>query len=154
MLLIYYGLTIILAILPIGSAFSSYHLSKSLISSRLHCSASLPISPELPWKSPRYTQEKLEEWWKGKEFSLVTVGAAGLTPSIVNSVKVMMEYHYQLKVKIAHDKIDAWQVSKDLVENEKLEGKIEVLEVRPRMILLGQVRVGKKFVVTPEGEES
>ena len=118
---------------------------RTLYRARFLCSPSDAIpSVTLPWKSPKYSDKKLEEWWKEKD-SLLTVGKAGLTPTLINGVREMMTYHWRLKLKVAHDKYDAWAIANKVVDDESMRGNIEILEVRPKMILFGQKSACEDF---------
>lgn len=100
-----------------------------------------PATVTLPWMSPKYPPNKIEEWWRKKKDSLMTVGKPGLTPTLINSVREMMESHWQIKMKLAHDKIDAWEVANKVVSDPSMGGKVEILAVRKKMIMFGQVKV-------------
>jgi len=76
---------------------------------------------------------------------LLTVGKAGLTPTLINSVREMMTYHWRLKMKVAHDSYDAWAIANKVVDDESMRGKIEILDVRPKMILFGQKAACEEF---------
>lgn len=77
---------------------------------------------------------------------MLTIGAAGLTPTLLNGIREMMQYHYRLKVKVAHDRIDAWKIANDVVNDECMGGKVEILDVRKKMIMFGQIKAGLGFL--------
>jgi len=137
---------LLLVYLSVGHSFVLPRLNKSLLSPRIRCANvarddTYPVSVDLPWMSPKYPPNKVEEWWREKKDSLMTVGKPGLTPTLINSVREMMESHWQIKMKLAHDSINAWEIANRVVSDPSMGGKVEILAVRKKMIMFGQVKM-------------
>lgn len=89
------------------------------------------------WTNPAYEDSEINEWWKKRD-PLLTIGSGGVNPSHINSLEQLVDQHNYVRVKLATDKINPHDIARKFVESEKLNGKIELLEVRKKGFMVGK----------------
>lgn len=77
-----------------------------------------------------------EKWWKDKDH-LITIGSAGLTVKLANSIKELVGHHGSIKVKLASDKLDAAAIANEFIASDAAEGKFKILGIRGKYIAVG-----------------
>jgi RNA-binding protein YhbY len=90
---------------------------------------------ESRWTNPDYSEVELLTFWKSVE-PLMTVGASGVTPTLINALNHYSDHRNLVKVKVASDKFDSWNITQKFLEDPVLNQKVQLLEVRKRGFLV------------------
>eukprot|EP01039_Chlorochromonas_danica_P006970 gene6970-7711_t len=93
--------------------------------------ASKPGDSFQRWTNSRYSEEDLEKMWRDHDF-LLTIGSNGVSPSHGSSLKDLISHHSVVKVKLASDRLNPLDISKQLLAVSNLQDVVEILEIRRR----------------------
>lgn len=98
------------------------------------------VSIQPIWSNPSFSADQLKEFWNQND-PLMTVGAAGTTNSLLNSLNDLADHHNVVKVKFASDKINALETSEKFLSDERISKKVCLLEVRQRGFLVRRLQL-------------
>ncbi len=96
-------------------------------------------SSNLKWYSPKYSPEEIDFWWKQVNRPFLTIGSKGISSSHINSLNELIGHHEKIRIRLAHSKINAHEISASLISSPNLNFPIEALQIREREILIGKL---------------
>jgi RNA-binding protein YhbY len=88
------------------------------------------------WTNPLYEEEEVNKWFVDVGKSLLTIGSKGVTKSQINSLSELLKQHKRVRVKMANDKMDTKTISNEMINDEILLNKVEILQIRSREFFL------------------
>ena len=95
---------------------------------------------ETRWSNPKFSKQEIDKMWTVQD-SLMTVGSKGVASTHINSLIELLSQHHTVRIKIANDKMNSMEISKQFADNEEVK-KVggELIEVRKR----GFMFIGRK----------
>lgn len=88
------------------------------------------------WTNPSYNEDEVNKWFVDVGKSLLTIGSKGVTKSQINSLSDLLKQHKRVRVKMANDKMDTRTISNEMINDEILLNKVEVLQIRSREFMI------------------
>ena len=94
------------------------------------------IKDSRKWTNPSYNEEEVNKWFVEVGKSLLTIGSKGVTKSQINSLSDLLKQHKRVRVKMANDKMNTKTISNEMINDEILLNKVEMLQIRSREFFL------------------
>ena len=88
------------------------------------------------WTNPLYTEEEVNKWFIEVGKSLLTIGSKGVTKSQINSLSELLKQHKRVRVKMANDRMDTKTISTEMINDDILLNKVDILQLRSREFLI------------------
>ena len=88
------------------------------------------------WTNPLYEEEEVNKWFVDVGKSLLTIGSKGVTKSQINSLSELLKQHKRVRVKMANDKMDTKTISNEMINDEILLNKVDILQIRSREFMV------------------
>jgi RNA-binding protein YhbY len=88
------------------------------------------------WTNPQFSEDEVNKWFIEVGKSLLTIGSKGVTKSQINSLSELLKQHKRVRVKMANDKMDTKTISNEMINDEILLNKVDILQIRSREFMV------------------
>jgi tRNA-binding EMAP/Myf-like protein len=93
------------------------------------------------YRNPAYPPDQLEQLWKDRD-SMMTIGGAGVSQKHKSNLNNLLNQHPVVRIKLASDRRNAHDVGRELMADETISLKADLLEVRSLALMFGRKQGG------------